>query len=233
MINGAAVGLGAAVATSCIGVDYPLVAFRCDPRQEDNCPDTHFCCSDDPAAAEGQKPAYVGKNITNASTPYFSGDNNGRSRSGMCVRVDDIAGQGLAEPFALNCPIPCNPTWPEDWIDDVCGVARVCCQTVALETPDCISGDDGFRPVTGDDILAERTLWRPSDHATHQDPNGSGCQALAGEDMDLFFDCLAQLSVADQRGFCMALDATQACPTELPTFVDACTQLNGGGAPPA
>src|SRR5690606_16888698 len=50
LVNGAALGLGAFVATSCIGVDYPLVAFRCDPAQDSNCPDTHFCCSDDPAA---------------------------------------------------------------------------------------------------------------------------------------------------------------------------------------
>ncbi len=235
LINGAAVGLGAAVATSCIGVDYPLVAFRCDPQQESNCPDTHFCCSDDPAAEGGQKPNYTGKNITESGMPYFSGDNNGRSRSGMCVRVDDIAGQGLIEPFALNCPIPCNPTWPEDWIDDVCGAARVCCQTVALEDRDCINDGNEIRPARGDDIVAGRTAWRPADHVTHQDPNGAGCTALAGGDTEsaLFLDCIEQLSVADQRGFCMALGVNQTCPTDQPTFVDACTRLGGGGAPPA
>lgn len=234
LVNGAAVGLGATVATSCIGVDYPLVAFRCDPQQENNCPETHFCCSDDPAAAEGKKPSYSGKNISDSATPYFSGDNNNLSRSGMCVRVDDIAGQGLIEPFAVNCPIPCNPTWDEAWIDDVCGPARVCCQTVALDPKDCINDGSMFRPATGEDIIAMRSAWRPNDHETHQDPNGAGCLALAmgNNQSPVFEDCIRQLSVADQRGFCMALQLNEACPTDQPTFIDACTAMNGG-APPA
>ena len=33
--------------------------------------------------------------------------------------------------------------------------------------------------------------------------------------------------------FTMALQAGQTCPTEQPGFIDACTQLNGGVAPPA
>ncbi|MCA9705911.1 MAG: hypothetical protein KDK70_08700 [Myxococcales bacterium] len=223
------------MATSCIGVEYPLVAFRCDPQQQDNCPETHFCCSDDPAAAGGAKPNYSGKNISDSATPYFSGDNNALSRSGMCVRVDDIAGQGLIEFPAANCPIPCNPTWDPSWIDDVCGPARVCCQTVALEAADCINDGSGFRPVDGDDIVAGLSAWRPADHATHQDPNGSGCLLQAGNDPQsaAFEDCIRQLSVANQRGFCMALQAGQTCPTEQPGFIDACTQLNGGVAPPA
>jgi len=236
LINGAALGLGATVATSCIGVDYPLVAFRCDPQQEDNCPDTHYCCSDDPAAVGGALPNYSGKSIDDSDTPYFSGDNNGLSRSGMCVRVDDIAGQGLIEFAAANCPIPCNPTWNESMIDEVCGAARVCCQTVELEPNDCVvdSSTDMFRPVNGDDIGVQ-TMWRPSDHATHQDPNGANCLALAANNpqSSTFQDCVRQLSVADQRGFCMALGAGQSCPTQQPGYIDACTQLNGGVAPPA
>ncbi len=233
LINGAAMGLGAIVATSCIGVDYPLVAFRCNPKQEQNCPDTHFCCSDDPAAPEGAKPDYMGKNIDGGAKPYFSGDNNGLGTSGMCVRVDDIAGQGLIEFPAANCPIPCNPTWSAEWIDDVCGSSRVCCQTVELEAKDCVLGSDGYRPVNGDDI-GVLSQWKPADHATHQDPNGSSCLALAGGDnkSPVFQDCVRQLSVADQRGFCMALGAGVPCPTEQPGYVDACTALNAGGAPP-
>jgi len=235
LVNGAAIGLGATVATSCIGVDYPLVSFRCNPQQDDNCPETHFCCSDDPAAVGGALPNYSGKGIAGADTPYFSGDNNGLGTSGMCVRVDDIAGQGLIEFAAANCPIPCNPSWDEGQIDEVCGQARVCCQTVELEPEDCVidSSTNMFRPVNGDDIGVS-TMWRPADHATHQDPNGSSCLALAGGNASsaVFQDCVRQLSVADQRGFCMALSAGQSCPTDQPTFIDACTQLNGGAAPP-
>lgn len=232
LVHGAAIGLGATVAISCIDVEYPLVAFRCDPQQESNCPDTHFCCSDDPAAEGGAKPNYMGKGIEDGAEPYFSGNNNALSRSGMCVRVDDIAGQGLIELPAANCPIPCNPTWDAAWIDDVCGESRVCCQTVELEASDCVpSSEGGFRPVTGSDILAGVTDWRPAAHATHQDPNGSNCLALAGNDSGsaVFQDCVSQLSVADQRGFCMALGPMQTCPTAAPTYIDACTQLGAGG----
>lgn len=230
LVNGGAIGLGAIVGTSCIGVDYPLVAFRCNPRQENNCPATHFCCSDDPAAEEGNKPDYTNRSIPDpVGAPYFSGANNNVGTSGMCVRVDDIQGQGLQDLAALNCPIPCNPTWDAEWIDDVCGPARVCCQTVAIEAPDCVQDGGSFRPVDGNDI-GGLTSWRPADHATHQDPNGDGCLGLAGGDntSSIFQDCVRQLSVANQRGFCMALGAGQTCPTDQPTFVDACTSLNGG-----
>lgn len=233
LINGAALGLGAAVATSCIQVDYPLVAFRCNPRQNDNCPETHFCCSDDPAAPMGAKPDYMGKGIDGGETPYFSGMNNALSRSGMCVRVDDIAGQGLIEPAATNCPIPCNPTWDAAWIQDVCGETRVCCQTVELEANDCVQDPSGggFRPVSGADIGSLST-WTPGEHSTHQDPNGESCTALAAGNSSVFQDCVRQLSVADQRGFCMALGPGQVCPTKAPGYVDACTALSGG-VPPA
>ena len=243
LVNGAAMGLGAVVATSCIGVDYPLVAFRCNPKQESNCPDTHFCCSDDPAAPGGAKPDYMGKNIDGGEKPYFSGENNGLGVSGMCVDVDQIAGQGLMEFAAVNCPIPCNPTWDDAWIDDVCGNTRVCCQTVELEQKDCVLDPDTnmYRPVSGDDIGVTNpntgaviTQWRPNDHVTHQDPNGSSCLALAmgNQNSELFQDCVRQLTVANQRGFCMQLAAGQGCPTNQPGYVDACTQLNGGGTVP-
>ena len=88
-LYGAAVGLGATVASSCINVNYPIVAFRCNPRQQDNCPETHFCCSDDPAAENGDLPAFMGKNIS-GSTPYFSGMNNSLGTSGLCVNRDEI-----------------------------------------------------------------------------------------------------------------------------------------------
>lgn len=237
LLNGAAMGLGAIVATSCIGVEYPLVAFRCNPKQESNCPDTHFCCSDDPAAPMGAKPDYAGKGISDGQKPYFSGDSNGLGVSGMCVRTDDIVGQGLMEVGAINCPIPCNPTWDEAWIDDVCGPSRVCCQTVELDAKDCVvdPGSGMYRPVSGEDIGVSNgaggviTDWKPASHTTHQDPNGSSCLALAGgnQSSDVFTDCVRQLTVADQRGFCMAL-GTGVCPTKQVGYVDACTKLNTG-----
>jgi len=230
---GMALGVGATVATSCIGVNYPTVAFRCNPRQSDNCPDSHFCCSDDPAAEDGALPDYAQKNIAGASTPYFSGVNNALGNQGMCVNQDDIpTGSGLLEPGVTNCPIPCNPTWDTDEIDVVCGATRVCCQTTELTQSDCVMGDDGFRPVTGADI-GGLSDWNPAAHGTHQDPAGTACAGFAGGDQSspVFLDCIAQLSVADQRGFCMALAPGQSCPTDQPTYVDACTALNTGAAP--
>lgn len=221
--------------TSCISVNYPTVAFRCNPRQADNCPDTHFCCSDDPAAEEGALPDFTGKNISGGQAPYFSGQNNALGTSGMCVNRDDIPmGSGLLDPAALNCPIPCNPTWEEDEIGVVCGANRVCCQTVELDPLDCVSDGDEIRPVNGADI-GDLTDWNPGAHRTHQDPAGIGCSGFAQGDMtsDIFTDCIRQLTVADQRGFCMALQAGQACPTMQPGYVDACTLMAGGGAPPA
>lgn len=251
-LYGTAVGLGATVASSCVGVNYPIVAFRCNPRQQDNCPETHFCCSDDPAAESGDLPAYMGKNIS-GSTPYFSGTNNALGTSGLCVNRDEIPfGSGLAEPAAANCPIPCNPTWSDADIAAVCGASsataiRTCCQTVQLDPKDCVIDRDSgmYRPVTGADIGAEYengtkvTDWSPGAHKTHQDAGGQGCLGLAmGDDKSpVFTDCVEQLTVANQRGFCMSLAAGQSCPTD-PTrgYIDACTALNNGGGmvpPPA
>lgn len=233
VLNALAVGLGATVASSCISVNYPTVAFRCNPRQSENCPDTHLCCSDDPAAQGGALPAYEGKGVEGA-TAIFSGTNNSLGTAGMCVRTDDIpAGSGLIEFAAANCPIPCNPTWDQADKDAICGNTRVCCQTVELDPADCVMGDDGmWRPVSGADI-PDLTNWGPDRHATHQDPGGTGCRTFAGGDMasDLFNDCVSNLSVADQRGFCMALAPSQACPTEAPGYLDACTQINMGLLP--
>jgi hypothetical protein len=188
------------------------------------------CCSDDPAANDGQLPAYEGKGIV-GGPPLFSGANNDLSDFGMCVDVTQIAGQGLVEANAADCPIPCNPTWPESSIDEVCGPSRVCCQTVELGPRDCVvdASTGLYRPVTGDDI-GTLSVWRPADHQTHQDPNGTTCLALAGGDSasQAFQSCVRALTVADQRGFCMALGAGQSCPHAQPSYVDACEQLNGG-----
>ena len=240
VLNGLAVGLGAIVATSCINVDYPTVAFRCNPRQSDNCPDTHFCCSDDPASPEGMLPSYLDKGIDGHDFPFFSGVNNGLGTSGLCVRTGDIPlGSGLLEPQAANCPIPCNPKWDDlignNTIRDVCGMGRVCCQTVAMEATDCLPDNDGvWQPVTGA-LIGDGTNWGAGVHATHQDPGGTGCsqyaRAMGGSGMlgdPIWEDCIAQLTVADQRGFCMALTDGQSCPVEQAGFINACDQINQG-----
>lgn len=243
VLNGIAVGLGAVVATSCIDVNYPTVAFRCNPRQSDNCPSTHFCCSDDPAAVGGGLPAYqTASGAGSGGTPYFSGLNNGLGTKGMCVRTSDLpSGAGLFEAAAANCPVPCNPTWDEGDKQTVCGADRVCCQTVEITVEDCIQDDPSdpasWRPATGADIRAGSTRWEPARHETHQDPGGEGCATFtmttdttsAVQDPDsAFSQCLNELTVADQRGFCMALQPGQACPTEIDGYLNACEQINMG-----
>jgi hypothetical protein len=239
VVNGLAVGLGATVATSCIKVNYPTVAFRCSPRQGDNCPSTHFCCSDDPSTADGDLPAYSLKNI-NGSTPLYADAANAAGTSGMCVRREDIPmGSGLLDPAALNCPIPCNPTWSSGNITAVCGENRVCCQTVELGTKDCVQEDGSWRPVTGADIgstaIVPTTNWNNVAHDTHQDPNGTVCLAFAGGNAgsDTFKECIRHLTVANQRGYCMSLQPGQVCPTDprpIPMgagYISACDRMNG------
>ncbi len=236
-LHGGALGLGIVVASSCADVTYPAVAFRCNPRQDNSCPENYFCCSDDPAAEGGALPNYAGKNIGDPGAPYFSGVNNALGTQGMCVDRGRVPmGAGLLEPGALGCPIPCNPTWSEGDIDVVCGEARECCQTVQLEPEDCVLVDGTWRAVVGTDINQESeagvliTDWHRGTHRTHQDPDGVSCTALAGGDQSnpVFEDCVHQLTVADQRGFCIALDANQTCATRQPGFVSACEQLNAG-----
>lgn len=204
--------------------------YACNPRVDGGLHANGYqCCSVDPAAEGGGLPNYVQKEIVGGGNPYFSGDNNDFSAWGMCVRTSDIpAGAGLLEAGALNCPVPCNPTWDEDSIDVVCGETRMCCQTHELTANDCVQDDDGtWRPVAGEDI-GDKTDWNAATHDTHQDPNGVACTAFASGDQtsDTFLACIAELSVADQRGVCMALSPGQQCPAAQPTYVNACELLN-------
>lgn len=210
---------------------FPVAA--CNPRQ-DQTGSAYACCSDDPAAVGGDVPQY--QNVSSGSTPLFSGSNNGLGTSGMCVRTSDIpAGAGLFEPAAANCPVPCNPTWAAGDVEAVCGTARVCCQTREIQPEDCIFDGDAWRPATGVDILEGSSNWGPPRHRTHQDPGGQGCATFAeGADIanEDFQDCLVQLSVADQRGWCQALQPGQACPGDQPGYLDACEQINMQLIPP-
>lgn len=60
-------------------------------------------------------------------------------------------------------------------------------------------------------------------HTTNQDPAGESCNTFATVDgildEDVLADCDAQLSVADQRGFCY-----RSCPCEE----DLCAAKNPG-----
>jgi hypothetical protein len=173
------------------------------------------------------------KNIAGGATALFSGVNNQLGTSGMCVNLEELpSASGLQEPQAFGCPIPCNPTWGEGDIVTVCGSNRVCCQTVELEPEDCVLDAGTWRPVSGADIPA-LSEWRPGQHETHQDPGGQGCQTFAGQaGGSQYLDCVAQLSVADQRGYCMRLEPDQQCPTRQEMYVDACAALNQGVPPP-
>lgn len=209
---------------------FPEVS--CNPRADGG--GEYRCCSDDPAAVDGGLPVYGGGA---GASPYFADVNNGLGTSGMCVRTDDIpSGAGLQAPAAFNCPLPCNPTWDDADIGTVCGIDRVCCQTRELQPEDCIRDEDGtWRPVTGADIVGGATRWATGEHATHQDPGGQGCSTLSGSSDPsdpAFLACIEQLTVADQRGFCMALQPGQGCPGDTDDYLDACEQINAGLIPP-
>lgn len=251
-VNALAVGLGATVATSCIAVNYPTVAFRCNPKQGDNCPDEHFCCSDDPSTAVGGLPAYTGKNIAGGSTPLYADAANRAGTSGMCVRTSDIPmGAGLLDPAATNCPIPCNPRWGAGDVATVCGPSRMCCQTVEMGDKDCVQEVDTmlWRPVAGADIcdptrgecpVIPPTNWNNIAHDTHQDPNGTVCGAVSGGTQTAAFgECIKHLTVADQRGFCMAArnaaNEPLVCPTSaaaIPPYQSVCDRKNLTPPPP-
>ena len=83
-----------------------------------------------------------------------------------------------------------------------------------------------WRAVTGADIFAQPALtgWGPG-HSTNQDPDALGCATFAGTNSGAdptYVDCLNQLSVANQRGFCNA-----TCPC----VEDLCALKNPGAVP--
>lgn len=233
-------GLGGAAAAASVPVacvpDYREISFRCSPQAgEPTCPDGYQCCSDDPAAVGGALPGYLGR--SGSATPYFSGINNALSSTGLCIEHGTLApGQGLAEPQAAGCPVPCNPSWSADEVAQVCGAASICCQTVEMGPLDCVLDDDCWRPARGGDIFSPNVQgswgqgpdpWAAATHDTHQDPGGGGCRAFAQGDALAEQDCFMQLSVADQRGVCLGLSPdVQGCPLTDPAYVDACEQLN-------
>src|SRR5262249_19791734 len=100
---------GGMVGSGCEGPPgEPSVLARCDPSEDAHCTAYYRCCSDDPATVGPEQ------------EPLFSEANNDRSRTGMCIEIGAYGG-GLDTPE--GCPIPCNPTWDDDRIHDVCGAA--------------------------------------------------------------------------------------------------------------
>lgn len=238
-------------ATAC-DPSYGITTFRCDPSSPD-CPTkygtgTYVCCSDDPAALEltggaatGALPSYGG----GPGIPLFAAANNNLSSSGFCIDTSQVPiDAGIQDVGAgQGCPLPCNPTWSNEDISAVCGNGTSCCATVEIQDIDCgfdpALGDAGcWRPVTGNDIQGLGGIgvsdWSASDHATHQDPAGKGCQAFvtsaasqisaAGvSPSDALEGCFRQLTVANQRGYCQG---PMECPLANPAYRDACEQKN-------
>jgi hypothetical protein len=253
LINGVAFGAAVVLSTGCPIPDYPATAFRCSPGGDSPCPDGYICCSDDPAALllgdlnAAVLPEYQGRGGT--GTPIFSGGNNSLSITGMCIEAGAVPIEGaLADVGAQGCPVPCNPNWINDQVEEVCGSNTICCQTVELEPEDCVLdpnlGNNGcYRPVTGVDIAGlgglDATEWKGTEHATHQDPSGNSCKIfVAGIPPDILDSngveaddvqraCFRRLTVADARGYCLGKSPTvSACPLEQPTYRDACQQRN-------
>lgn len=237
LLYGIALGLGATVASSCLQPEYELFAFRCNPGLNNGCPVTHRCCSTDPAAEGGRLPDYEGKDIDNAGTPIFSGQNNALSVRGMCVDVDSLLANPppdilLEEPNAFGCLTPCNPTWSNSDVDEVCGTGARCCQVEPLGERDCVR-DEGtglYRPVTGADInrdtVTPRTDWAGGSHNTHQAPGGRNCEIFADARSPdpVYLDCVAQLTVASERGFCIPNGFE--CGFESDDYEDVCSAMN-------
>jgi hypothetical protein len=216
---------GALTSVSCFEAEFGNPSFRCSPARSPDCPDGEVCCSDDPATTQGRLPNYFnGKNDDKYGVPIFSGANNPLSSSGMCVATD-----GIDSPFTTGCPVPCNPTWDAGKRDAICGVGVMCCQMQELDPiKDCVLDPmtNKWRAVTGKDIGAppKLTTWGQA-HTTNQDPLGEQCTVFATSggtmpvDKTALADCYAQLSVADQRGFCRL-----SCPC----IEDVCDLKNPG-----
>jgi len=194
---------------------------RCAPVDGDvDCVEGQVCCSDDPAVLGGRMPNYAsGVDNDVFGPPLFSADYNELSHSGVCM----VPYQWPWVTLLDGCPLPCNPTWAEDRLNAFCGPDYACCSFAVVDpAKDCVIDPDTqrWRAVTGADIPA-LTSWGDA-HATNQDPDLAGCMQHASGDDGVLADCLRQLSVADQRGFCL-----EACPC----VEDLCDAKNPGWTP--
>lgn len=209
--------------TSTTGDGLPGVhAGACKPIDGDvGCPAEHVCCSDDPATSQGRLPNYWedGKVDDVFGNPLFSSINNELSHWGFCIDVGEFP-----SPFANGCPIPCNPTWSEDQLAPICQGSQCCPFTAVDPAKDCILDPDTgrWRTARGQDVIDKLTGWG-DELATNQDPFADSCTKLANGDQDALIDCIRQLGVADQRGYCFA----DPCPC----VEDVCDQKNPDWVP--
>jgi hypothetical protein len=191
------------------------------------CPADYQCCSDDPAATEGRLPNYFTQKIDDKyGLPIFSANNNPLSYSGQCVLTE-----GFPSPFPNECPVPCNPRWTADQVGEICGTSALCCALTEVDPDkDCVIDPETsrWRAVRGTDIPA-LTNWGMQ-HTTNQDPFGESCALFAGggggtPDSAALADCYAQLTVADQRGFCFKTCPCQEdlCDQKNPDYVARCS----------
>ena len=188
-------------------VDHDNVSVLCRPEAEPatGCIDGDICCSDDPASTRGLLPLYFDYNPPdpeNFGVPIFSADNNVLSYSGHCLQA------GEASPSLANgCPRACNPTWGGAQQRRICGELGLCCPSRDVDPErDCVLDPESgrWRTVRASDVPA-LSMWGDQ-HTTNQDPRGESCMKFAAADGQVdaavLADCLAQRTVADQRGFC-------------------------------
>lgn len=205
----------------------------CNPSAGSNaCRSPATCCSDDPAAVGGKPPNYFNGDTDLHGEPIFSAANNDLGISGLCI----VTGE-FASPFPSGCPVPCNPTWAPEILQEICGTTAICCQTTDLDPDrDCVIDPQTqrWRAVTGHDIGTPLTIWGDQ-HTTNQDPLGAGCMQFATDevmndtaapepDMAALEDCFDQLTVANQRGLCQQ-------PGTCPCREDLCDAKNPGWVP--
>lgn len=244
----ASLSAAAGLTIACVDVAYPNKAFRCNPAgPSPTCPDGFFCCSDDPTVdpytdAErtdpGALPNFAEHKIDGKewAIPLFAGENNKLSHSGMCVKLNTDP-QTIKGTAAAGCPIPCNPKWSNEAIAKVCGDEKsACCQTVQLDAKDCVPEGPNkcTRAVVGSDVFSDPQLsnWSGSAHRTHQDPGGLECAKRYEKGKDKWSNCVRKLTVADQRGFCIAPIESNGkkeraqCPLKKASYQDACEILN-------
>lgn len=213
--------VGALTSVGCPEPELQNPSFRCNPAAGGGCPDDEICCSDDPATVGGKIPNYYmdGTNNDKYGVPLFSDINNSLSTQGMCVATGDFM-----SPLVTGCPVPCNPKWEAARITEICGTAQ-CCQTQELDdVKDCVMVGGRWRAAKGEDVLNKLSGWAGS-HTTNQDPFIEGCKVFSQGDQAALLDCVEQLTVADQRGFCYSLGCPcveDVCDMKNPDWVPKC-----------
>jgi len=209
--------------TTTAAPDSLLDYMPCTPADLDICPVGQMCCSDDPATLGGRRPNYYmdGRDDAVYGPPLFSDERRIFSHTGYCIDVGEFN-----SPLAQGCAVPCDPTWDQSTIAEICLGASCCPFTAVDPDKDCVLDEvtQRWRTVRGTDILSGLTAWGDA-HATPQDTTLSSCESIAGGDQALLADCIAQLGVADRRGFCYTLDCPcieDVCAMKNPDYTSRC-----------